>query len=121
MGMIDGGVYMQPSKGFTLIELILSIAILGMIAVALLPALNTSLRNIVSAGNRTIAVENAIDEINERTNITNFDVEVELPLPSGVGTEKIMIVGDKISGFATITGSSGKNVSIFVYDVDLNQ
>jgi len=100
----------MPRKGFTLIELILSIAIIGMIAVAVLPAFNTSIINIVRAGNRTRSVTIAEENISLVENPIPFQYDVTLP----GGTIK-GVNGTMVTGVATIEGSSGDEVGIFSY------
>lgn len=57
---------MKNYKGLTLIEVILSIAIIGIISISLLPIFNIGLKNIVNAGSRTKNVYEA------QTSINNF-------------------------------------------------
>lgn len=82
---------MKRKNGFTLIELIISIAILGLISVTFLSIFNMGLINISRAGNRTTAVEMAEKNIYNTTEIDDFAVTVILPdvsnNPSGISIE----------------------------------
>lgn len=69
----------MKKKGFTLIELIISIAILGLISVTFLSIFNMGLINISKAGNRTAAVKEAEKNISTPTEINDFDITVKLP------------------------------------------
>ncbi len=82
---------MKRKNGFTLIELIISIAILGLVSVTFLSIFNMGLINISRAGNRTTAVEMAEKNIYNTTEIDDFAVTVILPdvsnNPSGISIE----------------------------------
>ena len=97
-------------RGFTLIELIVSIAIIGMIAVALLPAFNLSIMNIVRAGNRTRSVTVAEENITLVENPIPFQYEVLLP-----GDIIKIVKGTQVTGTSSIEGSNGAEVGIFSY------
>lgn len=70
---------MKRKNGFTLIELIISIAILGLISVTFLSIFNMGLINISRAGNRTSAVEEAEKNISTPSEINDFNITVKLP------------------------------------------
>lgn len=73
---------MKNKKGFTLIEVILSIALIALIAVTILGIFGTGVRNIVRAGNRTEAVfqeQESIDStINSYDSIEGEDTVLEI-------------------------------------------
>jgi prepilin-type N-terminal cleavage/methylation domain-containing protein len=64
--ILNRGVIMRNNKGFTLIEVIISIAIVGIISIPILGIFGTGIKNIVRAGERTedVFVEQKI--INEK-------------------------------------------------------
>jgi prepilin-type N-terminal cleavage/methylation domain-containing protein len=111
---------MKSRKGFTLIELIVSIAIFGLIGVSMFPAFNTALRNIVNSGNRTDAVGVAFEDIINGTHVETFVFEVQLPNDLNTGSEKIDVEGNKITGVSQIEGTAGKEVEIFIYSPKTN-
>ena len=47
---------MKYRKGLTLIEVIIALAIIGMISISVMSIFSTGLNNIVKAGNRTVAI-----------------------------------------------------------------
>ena len=76
---------MKNNKGFTLIEVILAIAIIGIIAIPIFGIFGIGVKNIVSAGNRTEDVftdqKSIINEINrEYSEINNPDGEKEIDI-----------------------------------------
>lgn len=102
-------------KGFTLIELIISLAIIGLIAVSMLPILSTGLRNIVLAGNRTEAVSLAHDNIYNDSTLVNFNISVNLPTIDEDDEETISVEGNIVTGNANIIGSNNSQVELFIY------
>lgn len=103
-------------KGFTLVEVILSLAIVGIIAVAILPIFNIGLKNILISGNRTEAVARARDNIYDDAVLSEFTIEVKLPsvLQAGV-TENVEVQGNVISSSAEIQGSGSRTVDLYMY------
>lgn len=69
-------------KGFTLIEVIVSLAVIGIIAVAMLTIFNTGLINIVSAGERSSATNLAELNLYEDDSEENND-SISIDLPTG--------------------------------------
>lgn len=103
-------------RGFTLVELILSIAIIGIIAVTLLPILNVGLKNIVFSGNRTKAVSVASDNMYNDSVLTSFSVKVKLPsLTESNKDVMVNVDGNKVTGTADIQGVEMRNVEFFIY------
>lgn len=105
---------MQSNKGFTLIELIISIAILGLVAVTFLSIFNMGLTNIKKAGDRTSAVEmtekNLYDNVPEEFNVT-----VTLPNPKNEPSEIKVTVKGKIYESKEYIGYSNDYVDIIRY------
>ena len=108
---------MENNKGFTLIELIISIAILGLVAVTFLSIFNMGLINIKKAGDRTSAVEvaeknlynNDLDNVPEEFNVT-------VTLPNSNNKPKIeVIVKGKIYESKEYIGYSNDYVDIIRY------
>lgn len=83
---------MKNKKGLTLIEVILTIAIISIMAVTILGMFNTGIINIVKSGKRTDEVFEASKIIDEKIkineNITNGTDEVKITIP-GVLTKTI--------------------------------
>lgn len=81
---------MKNKRGFTLIEVILSIAILGMIAIFVVTIFGSSLKNISGSGKRTEEVFELESKINEEiSNEDDGDISIEVNIP-GVGEKKII-------------------------------
>lgn len=57
---------MKKRQGLTLIEIILSISLLGIIALVILTIFNTGTKNIIKAGDRTEDVLTIQDQIDEK-------------------------------------------------------
>ena len=72
---------MKKNKGFTIIEIIVSLAIIGILAVVFMSVFSTGLVNIVRAGVRTKAVGTAVDEFYDEPDIISSDtLEISCPL-----------------------------------------
>lgn len=86
---------LNNNKGFSLVELLVSIVLLTILAIAFLPLLTTSYSGIHGAGERNIAMNEAQKKLeisfNNGTNKAIAEVEIRF---SGVGTFKI--VGENI-------------------------
>lgn len=61
-------------KGLTLIEIILTLSILGIILITIYPIFNTGLSNINRAGKRTSAVSFALNDLRNRAGIPMDDI-----------------------------------------------
>jgi prepilin-type N-terminal cleavage/methylation domain-containing protein len=103
----------ENNKGFTLIELIISIAILGLVAVTFLSIFNMGLTNIKKAGDRTSAVE--MTEKNLYDNVLEeFNVTVTLPNPNNEPKIEVTVKG-KIYKSKEYIGYSNDYVDIIRY------
>jgi len=69
---------MKNNKGFTLIEVIIAIAIVGIIAIPILGIFSTGVRNIVGAGNRTEDVFIEQRTIDNEINKEYSEIDTEL-------------------------------------------
>ena len=77
---------LKENKGFTLIEIILAMAILGIILVAFMGAFSGGFINIITMGNKSKAVAEAqavidfmyTEGINEAVLTSTFDIEGEV-------------------------------------------
>ena len=75
---------MKKNDGFTLIEVIISVAIIGILSMSFMSVFNTSIVNIVRAGNRTIGVDLAEAEMLENGVVIGESVEIEVILTDGI-------------------------------------
>ena len=74
-------------KGLTLIELVISIAILGLISVTILNIFNSGLMNIIRAGDITELTSNAISDVDKKIltsvvgedNVSENEIDISLP------------------------------------------
>lgn len=105
---------MKNNKGLTLIEIIVSLAIIGIIAVVFFSLFNTSLVNIVRAGIRTKAVGVAVDDFNDSPEIiSSKTVLIELPVAGG-GTNVIEINGSYARSKVNVIEGSIPDVEVEV-------
>lgn len=93
-------------KGFTLIEIIVSIAILGIIAVAFLPLISSSISGIFRPGQRAEALFQAQSKLENPPAgnipaVTTINVTANAPLTSYTFTGKIRKVTEPVNGSTT--------------------
>jgi len=105
----------ENNKGFTLIELIISIAILGLVAVTFLSIFNMGLTNIKKAGDRTSAVEVAEKHLSYSPEIKDFKITVKLPDISNNNSRIDIEVTGKIYESKEYIGYSNDYVNIIRY------
>lgn len=107
---------MKKRKGLTLIEVVVSIALMGMVVLIFLTIFNTSNRNITKSGDRTddiFEIQNEIDSvinspdfIEERINKDGYDnIEVNI---EGISESQ------KIKGKILIRNKDGVEITTFV-------
>lgn len=102
---------MKNRKGFTLLELIVSIALIGILTVSLLTVFNTGLLNIVRAGVRTEAVNIAEEElIDNPIIIEEKSIIIVLPTPKGDVTYNIE--GSGVKGKILLNGGFASSVEV---------
>lgn len=75
---------MKNNRGFTLIEIIITIAIIGIIIIPVFTIFNLGLKNIISAKERTEKVFETQNEINEDIRQPNIgeDATIKVVIPS---------------------------------------
>lgn len=73
---------MKSKKGLTLIELIVSLAIAGIIAISMLSLFNTSIINIIRAGDRTEEVYKKKEDIDKTVTFVPSDSTTEVDVES---------------------------------------
>lgn len=90
---------MKNKEGFTLIELIISIAIVGLLAVILTNVFSNSFVNIVRAGKRAEVVSNAEKVLfgDNPTVIEDRTVKVSLPIIDENGNEIVKDIDVKVN------------------------
>jgi prepilin-type N-terminal cleavage/methylation domain-containing protein len=112
---IDRGDFMKNRKGLTLIEIIVSIAILGIVAISTLTIFDMGLKNIVRAGVRTENVYDAEDDLEIAPQIVTYE-ELTVVLPTPDGDQTIIVEGSHVKGEAvTNNGYSSVSVEIETY------
>lgn len=81
---------MKKRKGLTLLEVVISMALIGMVAVVFLSIFTTGNSNIFKAGKRTTQILSAQEKIDSKikTNSDEGIEEVEVNIP-GIATIKI--------------------------------
>lgn len=104
---------MKKNKGFTIIEIIVSLAIIGILAVVFMSVFSTGLVNIVRAGVRTKAVGTAVDEFYDEPDIISSDT-LEFELPISGGTNTIEITGSYVRGKVNVTEGQISNLEVEV-------
>lgn len=91
---------MKNNKGLTLIEVVLTITIIGIIAISILSIFNTGLVNIVRAGIRTenvLNIQKDIDDAIKNKSGTVGEVIVSIPgVTDKDGLDKPVVVPGKL-------------------------
>lgn len=103
---------MKIRKGFTLIELIVSIALIGIVAVSLLSAFDASLFNISRAGVRTINTYTAENTFLTSPVAISVVQDIEVELPTSDGSTNVVIISGKIGRGSGTTVGSYANVQV---------
>lgn len=87
-------------EGFTLVEVILALAIIGILSVAMIPVFSGSVTSIFIMGNRTQALSDArtiLDEITSKKNISDAFIESIQP---DTTIEKILDCSDITNSYS---------------------
>lgn len=93
---------MSFRKGVTLIEVVVSLALIGIIAVSMLTIFDTGLMNIYRAGSRTKSVTEANYNVQNSSVLVTADAKVELVLPDLVDTSiTYEITGNVVEGLGS--------------------
>lgn len=106
LGFIKGVNTMKVKDGFTLIEVIVSIAIMGIVAISMLTVFNAGLVNIIRAGNRTEAVYDAEADLVESPAVLSYE-NITIKVPTPYGENSVIINGGYVKGEASITSGFG--------------
>lgn len=97
---------MKNRKGLTLVEIILSMALLGIIVIVFLTVFNTGNKNIIKAGNRTKDVLKTQSEIDEKIKNHNNEgkdtIIIDIP---GIGEKEVKgsILVEEVNGIEITT------------------
>lgn len=110
----------MKNKGFTLIEVIVSLAIIGIIAVGMLTIFNTGLVNIVSAGERASATNLAeLNLYEDEAELNSNSISINLPTgmkdeTSASETFEVVVNGSLNKGTHTST-IFNRSVKVDIY------
>ena len=78
-------------KGFTLVEVVVSIALVGILAITFIPILSAQYINIYKSGDKSKATYDAMEKVEERVS----DPEVYKEQTGDVANDDIITFGDK--------------------------
>jgi prepilin-type N-terminal cleavage/methylation domain-containing protein len=115
---------MEREKGFSLIEVMLAIALLGIIAVAFLGALATGSKAIIIADERATAESLARSQMEYVKNqpyilgATEYDIDPNLTLPDGYAVEIMAEPIDPVTGEALVNPSDDKGIQKITITVE---
>lgn len=116
---------MKDQRGFTLIELIISIAILAILVVAVFSMFDTGIINIVRAGDRTDTVlekraiiDEEISNYDGTDNIPDDDINVVIYNTDGVGEFRNTVIEGKQLTIETDPDSPDITITTFVPNWD---
>lgn len=96
----------QHNDGFTLIELIISIALIAIIAVSMLTIFSVSMRMTSAAGTRSKAAYEAQGNIESELTSNNTDMSSNITLTSTDGTTNISVDGIETTENVTINDTT---------------
>lgn len=106
-------VHMKKEKGMTLVEIIVSLALLGILSIAFINAFTMGFTRIIHAGHRTDAVGQAQASFYANPQIEkNEIISITLPVPSG--TTPISVDGSFVKGIVTLNAGTSQEVSVEV-------
>lgn len=104
---------MKREKGMTLVEVILSLALLGILSVVFINAFTMGFTKIVHAGHRTNAVGQAQAFFYENPAITTSE-DIKVVLPTATSTVEITVSGSYATGNVTLNPGTSQEVKVEV-------
>lgn len=106
-------VIILKNKGFTLIEIILTLAIIGIISIPIFTIFNNALTNIVRAGKRTEAIEIAKVDLEIDPDKTSIEGGVNVSIEMESGSDTVVNVNvDMIEGLHVLNQGSKNELSV---------
>lgn len=114
---------MKSRKGMTLIEVVVSLAIIGLVATTMLGVFNTGLINIVKSGLKTNATleSEAILNSGSYSDVNSFDIDVEILDSDGNLSTMIIPITEYNAPVEIESGLAGNvsvNIKGYRYDPD---
>jgi prepilin-type N-terminal cleavage/methylation domain-containing protein len=111
---------LSNSKGMTLVEIIVALAIFAIIVVFLAPILSNSYLGVINSGNKSEALyenQESLEEVvagEDSSDVGVVDADRELTI--SFGSEEIQVNGDLILSEEEY-GNSGKSSQVYYYQV----
>lgn len=114
---------MKIRKGMTLIEVIISMAVIGLIAMTMLSVFNTGLVNITRSGSRTTAIAESETELSSADNLAIDSYNLNVELIDEEGSPSIIVVPvsvfkGSVSVDSGLAGSVSVEITEYRYDPD---
>jgi len=103
-------------RGFTLIEIIIAVAILGIVTAAFLPILSNSVSGIFVTGQQEEALYKAQSQIEQYTDTDPVDYSKEIELIDSTGTIPTLKINGKIR--EAVGTSNEKTVTLYMFMPD---
>lgn len=104
---------MKVKKGMTLVEIIIALALFGILSVAFISAFTMGFSRIIHSGHRTNAVGKAQEFFYSSPEVTTSEtINVELPIPGS--TKTIAVSGSYALGKVTLNQGSDQEVQVEV-------